>query len=541
MTERRARQRIEGADMRALTRCAAIMAVLLGGVAGPAAAARTDLRIGNGPEVESLDPQRAVTLPDSRILQSLYEGLLTVDPAGRPIPGAAESWSVAPDGLMWTFHLRADGRWSDGTPVTAEDFVFAWRRALTPATRSTFADLLFPIAGAAAIAHGERPAEELGVQARDPLTLEVRLERPKPNLADYLYHRATYPLHRASVERLGAAFARAGNLIGNGPYVLVEQVPQSHVALVRNPHFRDVGQVAAERVLYVVTDDVQTELKRYRTAELDATDGVPADRVDWAAQALPGQLRRSALPRTVFLAPNMAREPWRSNAKLRQALGLAIDRELLTREVLKEGAPAFSFVPEGLSGYVPAKPEPAGWPQARRDQEAQRLLREAGYGRDHPLTLQLLYPNGDSVRRAAVAIAAMWQQKLGVRTVLEGQELKVMMGRVQQKDYPDLALRFWQFLFPEKFLEILRSEEPRNGNGYASPAFDAAMDAADRATDQAGFNTALHEAEAIALDDAAVLPLYRDVSRHLVSPRLRGWEDNLRDAHPARFLSLAPD
>lgn len=498
------------------------------------------LRIGNGPEPETLDPQRSVNIPENQILQSLFEGLLTVDAAGRPVPGAAESWTVSEDGLTWRFVLRADGKWSDGRPVTAEDFVYGWRRAVDPATRPLFADLLYPVVNAAEIARGELPPDTLGVRADGPLVFEVRLVRPKPNFSDYLYHRATFPLQRASLEKAGAQFTRPGNLVGNGPYVLAEQVPQSHVGLVRNPHYHAAAEVKIDRVLYLVSDGGDAELTRFRAGELDITMGVPSKQVDWVQKNLPAALHEAPIARVHFLAPNLTREPWKSSRALRLALSMALDRELLSGRVLKDGAPLYSFVPPGLPDYRPAEPEWAHWTQAKRDAEAKRLFAEAGYGPQNPLTLEILViaAQGEE-QRAAVALAALWQQKLGVRSTITAIENKVFSGKVRERAYSDLALRYWQWLFPERFLEILRSEDERNGNGYHNAEFDAAMAEADRAVTREQFAAALNRAEALAMADAAVIPLSLFTARHLVAPRVRGWQDNLRDAHLVRYLSLA--
>lgn len=505
------------------------------------ARAESVLRIGNGPEPETLDPQRSVNIQENQILQSLFEGLLTVDAAGRPVPGAAESWTVSEDGLTWRFTLRAGAKWSDGSDLTAEDFVYGWRRAVDPATRPLFADLLYPVVNAADIARGDKTPDTLGVRAEGPRLFEVRLVRPKPNFSDYLYHRATFPLQRAALEKAGPLFTRPGNLVGNGAYVLAEQVPQSHVAVVRNPHYHAASEVKIDRVLYLVSDGGDSELTRFRAGELDITMSVPAKQIDWVRKNLAQALHEAPIARVHFLAPNLTREPWKSNPKLRQALSMALDRELLSERVLKDGTALYSFVPPGLPDYTPAPPDWASWTQAQRDAEAKRLFAEAGFGQGRKLALELLViaAQGEE-RRAAVAFAAMWQQKLGVRTTITEIENKVFSGRVRERDYPDLVLRYWQWLFPERFLEILRSTDQRNGNGYRNPAFDAAMEDADRAVTRAAFAASLARAEALAMADAAVIPLSMFTARHLVSPRVKGWQDNLRDAHLVRYLSLTP-
>lgn len=501
------------------------------------AMAQTVLRVGNGPDSESLDPHRAVGAGDSRILTALFEGLLTPDASGRMGPGAAERWTVSDDGLIYTFILRAAGRWSDGSSVTASDFVWSWRRAVDPATRPLFADFLYPVLNAEEIAAGRMPPDTLGVAAPDDRTFQVRLKTPKPNFTDYLYHRATYPVHRPSLERHGEAFARAGNLVSNGPYMLAEQVPQSHVAVVRNPHFHDAGRVGFDHVLFFATEDTQAELRRFRAGELDVTETVPSGQIDWVRENLPGELRLAPRAGINFIAPNLRREPWKSNSALRLALSLTIDRDGIARRVLRDGEPAFTFVPPGLPDYDPAAPPQAAWTQDARDALARRLYREAGYGPERPLTVNLLFSTKEANKQIAVAIAARWQSVLGVRTILENQESKVVLGRMRDGSYPDLMLREWFWMFPEKYLEIMRGRELRNGNGYQNPEFDAAMAAADQAVSRADFARALRRAEGLILADAALMPVTFATSRHLVSPRVTGWQDNPRDSHPVRHLA----
>ncbi|MFV3075188.1 peptide ABC transporter substrate-binding protein [Niveispirillum fermenti] len=519
-----------------MSRCLALLLFCLA-LALPPAAAETVLRLGNGPDSESLDPHRAVGAGDSRILTALFEGLLTPDAAGRMVPGAAESWTVSDDGLTYTFILRADGRWSDGSPVTAADFVYSWRRAVDPATRPLFADFLYPVLNAQAVAAGRMPPEALGVAALDMRSFQVRLAAPKPNFTDYLYHRATYPVHPPSVAAHGDGFARAGHLVSNGPYRLDSQRPQSHVGVVRNPHFHDAASVAFDKVLFFTTEDGQAELRRFRAGELDITETVPPSQLDWVRAHLGDALRLAPRAGINFIAPNMRVEPWKSNRALRLALSLTIDRETIAGRILRDGDPAHSFVPPGLPDYDPALPVQAGWTQGARDALARTLFAQAGYGPDRPLTVNLLYPTGEMNKQIAVAVAARWQSVLGVRTQLENQEFKVVMGRVRDGSYPGLVLRQWFWVFPEKYLEILRTREQHNGNGYASPAFDAAMAAADAATDRAGMARALRRAEALMLDDAALMPVLFATSRHLVAPRIGGWVDNLRDSHPVRHLA----
>lgn len=339
------------------------------------------------------------------------------------------------------------------------------------------------------------------------------------------------------MEKYGDGFARAGNLVSNGAYMLVEQVPQSHVTVARNPYFHGAAGVAYDRVRFHATEDTQAELRRFRAGELDITETVPPSQIDWVRENLPAEFRLAPRAGINFIAPNLRREPWKSNRALRLALSLTIDREGIARRILRDGEPAFTFVPPGLPDYAPALPAQAAWTQDARDALARDLYAQAGYSPDRPLTLTLLYATKEANKQMAVAIAARWQSVLGVKTLLENQESKVVLGRMRDGSYPDLMLREWFWVFPEKYLEIMRSREQRNGNGYQNPDFDAAMAVADSAASRSDFAQALQRAEGLLLSDAALMPVTFATSRHLVAPHVTGWTDNLRDSHPVRYLA----
>ncbi|HYC02114.1 MAG TPA: peptide ABC transporter substrate-binding protein [Azospirillaceae bacterium] len=521
-----------------MTRLLGILLLAIGLCLPAETSAETVLRLGNGPDPETLDPQRAQSVSDANLAMNLFEGLVTLDATGRAVPGVAERWTVSPDGLLWTFTLRPDASWSDGSPVTAGDFVFAWRRLLDPASRAAAADMLFPVRDAEAVFRGRKPPSELGVRAADARTLEVALERPKADFHLLLHHRATVPLHRPSLERFGPEFTRPGNLVSNGAFMLAEARPQDALVLRRNPHFHAAATVWADRVELVITEDAQTEFKRFRAGELHATFYLPTNQLDWAKANLADAVRVAPYAAVGFYTPNLEVAPWKDAPGLRRALSLAIDRAVIAEKVLKSGdLPAYTLVPPGLEGYAPPAPEEASWTQAQREAEAKRLYAAAGYGPDKPLAFTLLYPTNENARAMAVAVAAMWKQVLGVQATLENQEQKVVAARLKARDYTGIARRGAFGPYPDKYLETLRSGEP-NGPGYANPAFDRAYAAALAAGSAGEARRLLAEAEAIALKDAAIIPIVHPTSKHLVSPRLKGWTDNALDAHPLRYLSL---
>ena len=526
-----------------MRRLFASLALLLAAAApmtAPVAAwAKADaIHIGLGPAPDTLDPHKAGSVYSATVLRELFEGLVMRDAEANLIPGAAESWTISADGLTYTFKLRADAKWSDGSPVTAEDWVWSWRRAVDPATRPYFTNLLYAIENAAEIVTGAKPPESLGVRAVDPLTFEVRLARPDPNLLAYTSHQATYPVHRPSVEKHGDEFTKPGNLVSNGPWVLTEAVPQTHFRLARNPHFHDAETVRLAEAWFHITDDQSTEVKRFRAGELHITERVPQTQLTLAREQMADSLRIHPMTVARFLTPNLTRAPWKDNPGLRRALYLALDRDAMAKALDGGETPAYSLIPAGLENYSPAKLDDQRLTQAERDDLARKLLAEAGYGPGgKPLRVTLMHSSTETVRRVAVMVAAMWKQKLGIDTTLDNQEFRVTVAKTRTKDY-DIAMRGWRSITPVYALENFRERDPSNNPGYASPAFEDLMTRAETALDIETSYDLLRQAEALLIQDAAVIPLFFEASRRLVSPKVKGYADNLQDIHPVRWMRL---
>lgn len=519
---------------------------LLAGLAlSGAATAETVLHRGNGTEPQTLDPALAVGLPEAQIIYDLFEGLVSRGPDGKAVPGLAERWEISPDGLTWIFHLR-QARWSDGSEVTAEDVLFTYRRIVDPATASTNAHYLWVLRHGKPISTGaEKDITRLGVRAIDARTVELRLEHPAAYLPQLLSYPMLAVVSAANVKAAGRSFTKPGALLSSGAYALAEAVPQAHVKLVRNKHHWAAGTVAIDAVYFHATEDQDTELRRYRAGELQMTWLLPPAQIGWARAHLPADLHIAPWFSSYYYAPNLTREPWRSSRALRAALSLAVDRQALVDKITLAGeVPSFSYVPAGITGYAPAAPEWSGWTQARREAEARRLLEAAGYGPARKLSVELLFNNSASHRRVAVALAGMWKKVLGIEVSLLGTEWSAFLNARHAYSFRDLARQGYIGAYEDAgvFLEFLRSDAGAdNPSAYANPAFDALLDQAGAETDPQRRNALLHQAEAMLLDDHAVLPLYTYSLPRLVNPRIKGYVDNPLDVHPTRYLSLAHD
>ncbi|MFQ5635947.1 MAG: ABC transporter substrate-binding protein, partial [Gammaproteobacteria bacterium] len=390
----------------------------IGGESGHEHAEVQVLHRGNGAEPQTLDPHRGEGVPSANLHRDLFEGLTLEAPDGAVIPGVAESWEISGDGRVYTFHLRDDARWSNGDPVTAGDFEYGFRRSVDPETLSNYSSILEPIVNATAVIRGELPPGALGVEAVDDHTFVIRLTGPTPYLPGLLNHSTTYPVNRKNVEEFGARFIRAGNLVSNGAYMLAEWIPQSHIKLVRNSYYWDDDDTIIDTVYYYPTENQDAELKRFRAGELDITEEIPKKQLDWVRENFPDAIRIDPYLGSYYFGFNVTRPPFRGNPELRQALSMAIDRDIVTGQVTGAGeVPSYGWVPP-VSGYRQRQAPWAEWTQQRRNEEARRLYREAGYSANRPLRVDVMYNTSDNHKRVAVAIASMWKQTLGVETTL---------------------------------------------------------------------------------------------------------------------------
>lgn len=520
----------------------AIAVFLCSALAAPLAGAETVLKRGNTGEPETLDPHKSSTIYEANLQRDLFEGLIIEAADGSLVPGVAESWEISDDGRVYTFNLRGDSVWSDGSPVTADDFVFSFQRLLDPATASKYASIMYPVDQAEEINTGKtKDLAQLGVKAIDPQTLEITLTAPTPYFMQQLTHHTGLPVSKANVETFGKDFTKPGNLVSNGPFVLDEWVPQAHIKLSKNPQFFDAESVQIDTVMYYPTEDRSTALKQFRAGELDINNDVPNDQVPWMRENLSEEFRVAPYLGIYYYPINTQREPF-SDPRVRQALSLVINREILVEKITRAGeVAAYSLVPPGTSNYDmgPAFAEFKALSTDERMDKAKALLEEAGFGADNPLQFTLSYNTSENHKKVAIAIASMWKP-LGVKADLFNTEVKVHYNNLQEGDY-DVARAGWiaDYDDPQNFLFLLESNNPDlNYAKYENPEFDALMEEASRTVDLGKRAELLHQAEAIAMADMPYIPIYYYVSKNLVKSSVGGWEDNVKDVHPSRFLSL---
>ena len=499
------------------------------------AADNTVLNLGLPGEPATLDPHRYNLRIEEAVLGDLFLGLTTFSAEGKIIPGAAATWETSEDGLVWTFRLQPDGRWSDGQPVSADDFVQAFRRLLDPQTASSLAYFMYPLKNAEAINRGKLPPTELGARAIDEKTLEISLELPYPHLPERLLYPTAFPVPVHVIKTVGDAWVKPEHWVSNGAYTLRSWKPQQSVELVRNPHF--LPRPYAQTVFHHSLANGQNAYNRYRAGDLDAISGFPAGELETLRASRADELHLSPQLSMMYLVFNTRRPPF-DDVRVRRALSIVIEPAVLTDRVLKTGdVPATGFVPSMVEAYDHPPLDHAAMTLPERQAQARNLLAEAGYGPDRPLEVILRYAAGTDGKKANLATAAMWQQ-IGVRVQLHQAELKVHYGDLRQGDFMVAQAGWIGESNPEHYLGLLHGGTGATNYGaYHNPAVDALLDAARAEKLIPARHALLRDAEILALKDYPVMPLFALTVRRLVNPQLNGWYDNPRDAHPARFLA----
>jgi oligopeptide transport system substrate-binding protein len=527
----------------------ALASVMTFGLAGAASA--VTLQLHNGGDPRTLDPHKASGNWEDRPISDYIEGLMTLDAEGNPILGQAASYEISDDGLVYTFKLRDDAVWSDGTPVTAKDFVLGAQRLQNPATASSYAYLNHFIKNASEINAGEiTDFDELGVKAIDDKTLEITLETPTPYLLAALTHYTAYPVPSHVVEAHGEEWSQIGNLVANGPYIPVEWVPGSFIRAEKNDSYYDAANVQIDEVIYHITEDDNSALNRYRAGEFDILSSFPADQYQLLQDQYPGEAHVAPFLGVYYYVMNQEREELK-DMNVRKALSISINREVIGPDVLGTGElPAYGWVPPGTANYEGEQymPEWASQDYGARVEEAKALMEAAGYSESNPLNLQLRYNTNENHRRIAVAIAAMWEP-IHVRVELFNAEVGPHYDALQEGDF-QVGRAGWLMDYNDasNMLDLLKGGTVQTdgniawGNNYGrykNAEYDSLLAQAASELDLVARAGMMHRAEAIAMDEFGVIPIYYYVSKWVVSPKISGFVDNAVDRHLTRYLSKA--
>ena len=506
-------------------------------LAAISAQAQTTFNRGNDAEPATLDPQLAQGTAEMNILRDMYVGLIDEDAGARLIPGVAEKWDVSADGKTYTFHLR-DDKWSDGEPLTAQDFVYAWQRGVDPAVGSKYAFFLYPVKNAKEITEGTAAVDTLGIKAVDDKTLVVELNNPTPYFLGMLVNAVTYPVPKHIVEKQGAEWSK--HPIGNGAFKLDKWTPQASVALSKSDTYYNAADVKIDRVVYHITEDRNSELARYRADELDFTTDIPTDQIKWIEANLKDEYHVNNYLGTQYYGFNLTKEPYKSNAKLREALSLAVDRDIIANNLMGAGEkPAYGYVVPGIAHYTPYVPDYANNSQQERVERAKAAYLEAGYSQEKPFKTEILYNTSDSNRKVAIAIAAMWKENLGVEATLVNKEWKAYL--VDRREYNTNIFRgSWLGDYDDAntFLEMFVTGGGSNTIGLADPDYDKLLEEAAAEQDMEKRAAILLQAEKRLIDNFSLIPLNYFVSKHLIKPYVQGYEANVMNHYQSKYIRI---
>lgn len=503
------------------------------------------LLLGNGPEPQSLDPHISTGITELNIHMALFEGLVVPRPGClTPEPGAAARWEVSEDGLEYRFFLHSANRWSNGDPLTAHDFAFAFERILHPELAAANASLLFVLQGARAYNLGQiTDFAEVGVVVEDPYILLLRLENPVPFFLNLIMHPAWYPVPKNVLLRHAAQRSRSGHWtmpghhVGNGPFRLTRWLPNEVLEVQRNPLFRDASTVALNGIRFFPIADVAAEERAFLAGQLHITHALPAGRVPHHQDRNPQYLRLDPYLGTYYILPNHRVEVL-SDVRVRQALSMALNRRDLTEHLLRAGQqPAFSFTPDTLPDYQP--------PAILREDPAQarQLLADAGFpgGAGFP-TLTFMFNTSESHRLIAEYLQETWRRELGIRVQLHNQEWRSYLQSRAEGRF-DLARAAWigDYLDAHTFLAMWTSQSGNNFSGWNHSGFDQLIELSERTADKTTRMQLLAEAETLLLEQQVIIPIYFYVTAYLKRPEVQGWESSLLRWYPFRLLSLQAD
>lgn len=527
--------------------CVGLLAALTGAVnaaqvpAGTVLDAKQDVVRHIKDEPASLDPIKAVGLPEIPVIRDLFEGLVNQDEHGNPVPGVAERWQTS-DNRTFTFILREDARWSNGDPVTAKDFVYSWRRLVTPANTSSFSWFasLAGIVNADDILAGKLPPDQLGVVAMDDHTLKVMLSRPVPYFINLMANFSLFPVHQATVEKYGADWTRPGNLVGNGAFKLDERVVNEKLVLTPNAHYWDHAHTVLRKVTYLPISQESNATKRYLAGDIDITESFPKNQYQKLLKTLPGEVYTPAQLGTYYYAFNTQSAPT-SDQRVRKALSYAIDRHVIAQKVLGTGEkPAYRLTPDVTSGFTPEQSELEQYSQAELDAQAKALMGAAGYGPGKPLKLSLLYNTQETNKQVAIAVASMWKKTLGVEVKLVNQEWKTYIDN-RNSGHFDVVRASWVGDYNEAstFLSLLTSSHSGNISRFHNAEYDRLMKDTGGQTDSQRLNQEYNQAERILTNEAPIAPIYQYTNARLIKPWVKGYPiNNPEDMAYSRMLYI---
>ncbi|WP_340616812.1 ABC transporter substrate-binding protein [Xenorhabdus entomophaga] len=475
----------------------------------------------NSTEPASLDTHKVSSDSEFDVIHDFFDGLVYTDRKGNIEPRLAERWETN-DNKTWIFHLRTGIKWSDGTPITAHDVVFSWRRLVNPDIVSPYGSYLgnAGIINADDVLRGKKKSEELGVKALDDMTLEVHLDKPVGDFLQILTHPVMVPLSEQIVKKYGDKWTRPENFVGSGPFKLSEWMVNEKIIAVRNPNYWDDKNTVINKVTYLATGSEKAALNRYLSGEIHFTKTIPLESFESLKKTMNDQVNISPKIGVYFYEFNNKKPPF-DNIKVRQALNLAVDRDIIAYKILGQGQkPAYTIVPPNFKEFEFKNPDYASWTQKQRIEKAKELLNEAGFGQGNPLKFNLLYNTNEAHKKLAIAVSSMWKKNLGVDVNIQNQEWKVMLDNMHQGKF-EIIRRAWiaDYYSPMSFLNMFMSWQVKNTSLYESRDYDVLIKKAGETNNKSYYQQGLD----IITKDSPVIPIYYYVNSRMVKSYVGGF------------------
>jgi oligopeptide transport system substrate-binding protein len=493
-------------------------------------ASKNIITVDLGSDPATVDPQMSEDTQSHRVVNDLFEGLTTADQSNQIIPGLAEKWDISPDGKTYTFHLRDGIKFSDGTPITADDVVYTYRRLVDPKVSSPYNVLIGNIVSAKDIMKSTKPTTALGVKAINPTTVEIQLNNADPSFLAIASLWNLGIVSQANVTKFGAQWIDPKNMVTSGPYKLTERVVKGHILETKNPNYYDAANVAIEQVKLVPVEDNNSALSQYKSGDLDITYSLPIDQYKKVKDSMGSEEHTVSLEGMYYYDLNMTSAKFKNNPKLRQALSMAVDRDTLVKDVLGQGqVPLYSYATSTIDGGKYAGLDYA-WsklPRAEQVKQAQELFKAAGYSDANPLKITISYNTNDLHKKVTLAIASMWKQVFGDKAIVvdsNNQEWKTFLQTRHKGDY-DVARDAWiaDYDSIDSYTNLYECNNPQNNSHSCSPEFDKLITEAQNTQDDAKRVELTRQALQIAQDNYAIIPLYQYTYFRLIKPNVTGY------------------
>jgi oligopeptide transport system substrate-binding protein len=491
--------------------------------AGVHLAAKQELVRQNGAEVESLDISQIEAQPAIEVAGDLYEGLTRRDNSSHILPGVAEKWQQTSP-TTWVFHLRQNAKWSNGDPLTAADFVYSWQRTVDPKTATKYGIFFEFLVNGKEILAGKKPVSALGIKALDAHTVQVTTNEPTAFLPDMVANPQMGPLHKASFVKFGKNYTKPGNMVSNGAYRLKEWVVNSRLVLEKNPNYWDAKSVVITKVTFNPTDSEDASMKMYQSGQIDTLDRIPPGTFAQVKSQHAKELRNNKLLGLYYFNLNN-NDPVLKDKRVRQALSMVVDRDILTQKVLGEGqVPSYGLMVSGTAGASVSAYDWSKWPMQKRVDTAKKLLAAAGYGPNHPLSLKLMYNTSELHKKITLFVLSEWKTKLGVSGGMENQEFKVFIKTRHDGTY-QVARNGWTVDYNDatSFLDLVRCGSAQNDLKYCNKNVDALISQGNKSIDQAKRKGLLTQAAKLAMDDYPMIPIFQYTWPRMVKPYVGGW------------------